>query len=84
VVDKVQTGKDRQQCLFILFDGRARSGDTEDAIALSTVGPTSDEPHPKQMRREARDYGTDTVWFQYDLAQDKVNLINERIRIDLS
>ena len=62
--------------LFILFDARAQSGDTEDAIALDTANSE------KQARRISKDHqGERAVWYEYDV-QGKT-LVNGKARHDL-
>jgi len=66
---------------FVLFDGRARSGDTDDAQVIDTANT---EREAKRITRENMSviWMTDAVWYQYDL--DGKTLINERMRDDLS
>ncbi len=62
--------------LFILFDGRAKDGDTDDAAVLVTARSE------KEARRDSdhfKDY--DAVWFEYDVKGK--NLINEIMRSDI-
>jgi hypothetical protein len=72
--------------MFILYDARARSGDTDKAAVLTTWDPPTryDLPHAPTLRREARSFGLDTIWFEYDIAADNKTLINPRMRTDLS
>jgi hypothetical protein len=62
---------------FILFDGRALSGDTDDAAVLEVV----------ETEEQARQAGATSwkgyyaVWYEYDV--DGKKLINERMRPDL-
>jgi hypothetical protein len=72
--------------MFILYDGRARCGNLDEAgIFTSWEPPTQyDLPHAPTMRREAREFGLDSIWFEYDIAADNKTLINPRMRKDLS
>lgn len=62
---------------FILYDGRAKCGNPDDAVALDTV----------ESEEEAREYGEynrkgyDAIWFEYD--EDGEHLINATPRYDL-
>lgn len=60
--------------MWILYDGRAESGDTFEASVLDTIN----------SRKELRDvlyrsYGVDGVLAEYDIGADGKELINERI-----
>ncbi len=67
--------------VFVLYDGRAKGGDTDRASALSSASSEA------EARREGAEEwkGYDACWFEYDLVtKDGVDeAINERIRMDL-
>lgn len=70
---------------FILYDGRARCGNTHGAAVLTTA--TSEA----QCRKEGGNYGSDAIWFEYDKFPDPdrpdgkhVLISTERMREDLS
>jgi hypothetical protein len=57
--------------LFILYDARAGSGDTDDASVLDTANSK------REMKRISRDHwGENVVWYEYDI--DGKMLINKR------
>jgi len=69
----------RHAKMFLLYDGRARAGDTDDASVLDTA---HSEVEIKAWRKSHKEmYGDDVVWAEYD--DDKGTLINEKIRYDL-
>jgi len=62
---------------FILFDGRAKSGDTDDASVMDTA-----DSEQEARRNGARFWsGADAVWFEHDFVNGEA--INERIRPDI-
>lgn len=62
--------------LYVLYDGRARLGETDDATAYTT------ERSEEECLRTADTYGVDAIWYEYDEEGDQ--LVNETIRYDLS
>lgn len=63
--------------LFILFDGRARSGDTDDAAVITTAD--TEEEAEADSRYPWNGYSA--VWFEYDIVGS--DLVNERMRDDI-
>lgn len=61
---------------YILYDKRARGGDTDDATILSTA---NSEGETHLDRRQKREF--DGVWFEYDDVDGK--LLNPKQRDDL-
>ena len=64
--------------LFVLYDGRAKGGDTDEAsVYVSAVTEA-------EARRDGKHYKNfqDGIWYQYD-SDEKGNLSNERPRWDL-
>ena len=62
--------------IFILYDGRAKGGDTNRASVLIVANSEA------EARYDAAGYkGHDAVWFEYDIKGK--TLINERMRPDL-
>jgi hypothetical protein len=62
--------------LFVLYDGRAKSGDTDDATVIVT------EPSANATKKDAflkKDY--DGIWYEYDVVNGE--LTNEKARWDL-
>lgn len=66
--------------LFVLYEGRARCGDTDDASVLDTA--ESEEEVRDQAQFVIDNFPDGVVWYQYDDIDN--NLTNERIRLDLS
>lgn len=66
--------------VFILYDGRARCGNTDDATVLTTASTE------KECFGEGGNYGSDSIWFEYDesIEGGDVVLRNPRMRLDLS
>lgn len=62
--------------IFILYDGRAKSMDTDDATVIVTA---SSEEECKSYEDIKHDF--DGIWFEYDLVYNKA--INETARWDL-
>lgn len=63
----------RPQHQFLLYDGRARSGDTDDAIVLDTA--TSE----KECRRVSRSHrGEDAIWYEYSVNGEILTEIGPR------
>jgi hypothetical protein len=69
--------------VFILYDGRAKFGDTEDAAVLVTA--PSEQEAWNDSRTNFKD--VDAVWFEYDLvpASNKYGreATNEKMRPDI-
>ena len=63
---------------FILFDGRAKSGDTDDAAVLDTA---EDEIEAREVGRSIHG-NTDATWFEYDCLDGK-NCTNPVPRWDI-
>ena len=62
--------------LFILYDGRAKNGDTDSACVYVTASSE------KEAKKDGKDESwQDGVWFEYDCV-DGI-LINKKIRMDL-
>jgi hypothetical protein len=61
---------------FVLYDGRAKSGDTDDAAVLITA-------HSEQeARHDGRHWsGYDAIWYEYDVVKGVA--INEKPRWDI-
>ena len=53
--------------MFVLFDARARSGDTDDAAVLDTA---ESESEAKSCRG---DWPTDSIWYEYKPKPGKDN-----------
>lgn len=69
--------------LFVLYDERARSGDTDSAAVLATA----DDAREARSERatgvsNGYRYYAGSVWAEYEV-QGKT-LVNERLRLDLS
>ncbi len=64
---------------FILYDGRARIGDTDDAGVIDTADSAKEAR--RLTRKEYEEY--DYLWCEYD-RDSKNNLTNEVKRFDLS
>lgn len=61
---------------FVLYDGRAKSGDTDDAAVLVAAHTEH------QARTDSSDWsGWDAIWFEYDVV-DGVS-VNEKMRPDI-
>lgn len=58
--------------LYILYDGRAASGDTDDAIVYTTARSL------REARRDKREMFPDAVIFEYEVGTDGA-LINGRL-----
>lgn len=63
--------------LFVLYDARARGGNTDDAAVL--VSETS----LRGAKDWRGDWPTDSIWFEYDINKDGKTLINEKERPDI-
>jgi hypothetical protein len=62
---------------FVLYDGRAKSGDTDDATVLITTRSES------EARRDGRHWaGYDAIWFEYDVVKGVAT--NEKPRWDIT
>lgn len=65
--------------LFVLYDGRARSGSVEDATVMDTAESV------KEIREMQRDFPClhprDSVWYECD--DDGKTLTNRKMRTDL-
>ena len=61
---------------FVLHDGRAKSGDTDDASVLITA-------HSEQeARKDGRGWsGYDAIWYEYDVVNGQA--VNEKARWDI-
>jgi hypothetical protein len=61
---------------FVLYDGRAKSGDTDDASVLITA-------HSEQeARKDGREWsGYDAIWYEYDVVKGVAT--NEKARWDI-
>ena len=66
--------------LFVLYEGRARCGDTDGASVLDTA--ESEQEVRDQAQFVIDNFPDGAVWYQYDDIDN--NLTNERIRLDLS
>lgn len=66
--------------VFILYDGRAKFGDTDHAAVLVTA---SSEREAWRDSGTFRDY--DAVWFEYDLVAGETGqeAVNENVRPDI-
>lgn len=62
---------------FILFDGRAKSGDSSDATVLDTAD--TEEEAIESGKVDWRKY--DAIWYEFDLEGN--NLVNGKPRWDL-
>lgn len=64
--------------IFILYDGRGKSGDTSEASIYDVA------ESEKEVQEINNDYNffSDSIWYEYD--DDKGTLINEKARWDLS
>lgn len=62
--------------VFVLFDGRAKLGDTDDATVLVTAD--SEEEARKDGRHWA---GYDAIWYEYDVVKGVAT--NEKARWDI-
>lgn len=62
---------------FILYDGRAKSGDTDDASVLVTAHSEREARHDSQNWS-----GYDAIWYEYDVRDGRV--INEKVRWDIA
>jgi hypothetical protein len=63
------------QKLFVLYDGRAKGGDADDAAVLATA---TSEPEGNEGFDEY-----DAVWYEYTIGADGVTAENEIMRSDL-
>jgi len=64
---------------WVLYDGRAKLGDTDIAAAMDTADT---EHEARQALRDDWD-GYDCIWAEYDVDPSTGYLINERLRYDL-
>jgi hypothetical protein len=65
------------QKLFILYDARAQSGDTDDALVLDTASTE------RECRRISADHaGEHALWYEYD-DKNGQQLVNGKARYDL-
>lgn len=62
--------------VFILYDGRAKSGDTDRAIAMDTADSEEEAVEASFSHEEI-----DAVWYEYDLVDGVA--VNERPRFDI-
>ena len=60
--------------MFVLYDGRAKSGNLDRASILDTT-------HSEEEARNTVGFG-DAVWYEFDMVGD--NLLNPKIRLDLN
>jgi hypothetical protein len=61
---------------FVLYDGRAKSGDTDNATALITAHSE------REARRDSREWsGYDAIWYEYDIVNGEAT--NEKARWDI-
>jgi hypothetical protein len=61
---------------FVLYDGRAKSGDTDDAAVLVAAHTEH------QARTDSSDWsGYDAIWFEYDVVDGE--MVNEKPRPDI-
>jgi hypothetical protein len=58
------------ETMFLIYDGRAKGGDTENALVVVTAKTL------KEARREAPKHGADCAIYEYDVVGDQ--LLNER------
>jgi hypothetical protein len=64
--------------MFVLYDGRAKSGNDEDADVMDTA-----DTEIQARKRGAKSWkGHDGIWFQYRL-DDQENLLEGRPRWDI-
>jgi hypothetical protein len=68
----------KKEKLFILYDGRAKLGETNDASVLCTA---STEKEAREDTKELFE-GYDAIWFEYDVDKGDV-LVNGKPRYDL-
>lgn len=62
--------------VFILYDGRAQSGDTDDASVLCTASSE------REAKRDSRTfYHVSAIWYEYDLINNEA--VNEKRRGDI-
>lgn len=62
--------------LFVLYDARAKFGDTDDACVYVTASSE------KEAREDGKDSSwQDGIWYEYDCDGD--TLVNEKMRPDL-
>ena len=64
--------------IYVLYDVRAKSGDTDDATVLVTATTERETRHPFNKKMKA-DY--EGVWYEYDDIND--TLLNGVARFDL-
>ena len=64
------------RCVFILYDGRAKSGDTDDASVIVIADSEAEASSDSEDWRDV-----DAVWYQYDLVNGEA--VNERRRDDI-
>ena len=69
---------ERQQKLFVLYDGRAKGGDTDDAAVLVSSNSEREAKRDTHLFR-----GYDAIWYEYDIDTDGKTMINEKARPDL-
>lgn len=62
---------------FILYDGRAKCGDPDDAAVLVTAESEEEAREDGQLDWK----GHDAIWYEYDLVGNKA--VNGRPRYDL-
>jgi len=65
---------------FFLYDGRARCGDTDEAMVCDSA---ETEVEVRDQSDFTKKHFPDGVWFEYD-CDGEGNLSNEQMRLDLS
>lgn len=65
---------------YVLYDGRARCGDPDDATVCDTAESESEVREQSDFTHENF---PDSVWYEYDCDQEG-NLSDGKIRLDLS
>jgi hypothetical protein len=75
VTDRAQEARPKK--VFILYDGRAKYGDTDDAAVLCTAGSEREARHDSRTTFSR----IDGIWYEYDLVNNEA--VNEQVRWDL-
>lgn len=71
------TDKLKPEKVFVLYEGRAKFGCTDDAIVLvSCIG------EEETLADSIHFQGYDAIWYEYDVTE-KDELVNEKIRPEL-
>ncbi len=64
--------------IFVLYDGRAKGGDPDDAMVLDTANSASEARKASGMLHEY-----DAVWYEYTIGADGVTAEKETMRSDI-